>query len=71
MAEYLRLYSCLFQTTVQQQQPGVPEVSTLPKQQKNINVRAAIIHVIGDLIQSIGVLIAAYVIKYRVLLNSI
>eukprot|EP00057_Strongylocentrotus_purpuratus_P002271 XP_003724177.1 PREDICTED: zinc transporter 2 [Strongylocentrotus purpuratus] len=30
---------------------------------KNINVRAAFIHVIGDLIQSIGVLIAAGVIK--------
>ena len=32
----------------------------------NINVRAAVAHVIGDLIQSVGVLIAAYVIKYRV-----
>ncbi|XP_053676346.1 uncharacterized protein LOC128726557 [Anopheles nili] len=30
----------------------------------NLNVRAAIIHVIGDFIQSIGVLIAAIVIKY-------
>nr|XP_054750133.1 proton-coupled zinc antiporter SLC30A2-like [Lytechinus pictus] len=30
---------------------------------KNINVRAAFIHVIGDLIQSIGVLIAAGIIK--------
>uniref|UniRef100_A0A1I7WZI7 Zinc transporter 2 n=1 Tax=Heterorhabditis bacteriophora TaxID=37862 RepID=A0A1I7WZI7_HETBA len=29
----------------------------------NVNVRAALIHVIGDLIQSIGVLIAALVIK--------
>jgi len=42
----------------------VPEVSMVSKE-KNINVRAAIIHVFGDLIQSIGVLIAAYVIKYR------
>ncbi|XP_076366420.1 proton-coupled zinc antiporter SLC30A2-like [Tachypleus tridentatus] len=32
---------------------------------QNINVRAAFIHVIGDLIQSIGVLIAAYVIHYK------
>ncbi|PIO64461.1 cation diffusion facilitator family transporter [Teladorsagia circumcincta] len=31
---------------------------------KNVNVRAAFIHVIGDLIQSIGVLIAAVVIKF-------
>ncbi|VDM62695.1 unnamed protein product [Angiostrongylus costaricensis] len=30
---------------------------------KNVNVRAAFIHVIGDLIQSIGVLIASVVIK--------
>ncbi|CAI5444405.1 unnamed protein product [Caenorhabditis angaria] len=31
---------------------------------KNVNVRAALIHVIGDLVQSIGVLIAAIVIKF-------
>ena len=29
---------------------------------ENINVRAAFIHVIGDLIQSIGVVIAGYII---------
>ena len=33
---------------------------------RNINVRAAFIHTIGDLIQSLGVLLAAYIIKYRV-----
>lgn len=33
---------------------------------RNMNVRAALIHVIGDLVQSIGVLIAAIVIKYVV-----
>lgn len=31
----------------------------------NINVRAAFIHVIGDFIQSLGVLVAAFVIYYR------
>ncbi|KHJ75868.1 metal tolerance protein 1 domain protein, partial [Oesophagostomum dentatum] len=31
---------------------------------KNVNIRAAFIHVIGDLIQSIGVLIASLVIKF-------
>ncbi len=36
------------------------------KEKRNINVKAALIHVIGDLIQSIGVLIAAYIIKYKV-----
>ncbi|XP_014262598.1 zinc transporter 2-like isoform X2 [Cimex lectularius] len=37
----------------------------LKKNKKNINVRAAFIHVLGDLIQSVGVLIAAIVIYYR------
>ncbi|MPC27862.1 Zinc transporter 2 [Portunus trituberculatus] len=50
-----------------QQQPS----STSPDQPQgssgnatNINVRAAFIHVLGDLIQSIGVLIAAYIIRF-------
>lgn len=33
---------------------------------KNINIQAAVIHVIGDFIQSIGVFISAIVIKYYV-----
>lgn len=36
---------------------------------RNINVRAAFIHTIGDLIQSLGVLLAAYIIKFRVSAN--
>lgn len=32
----------------------------------NINVQAAFIHVIGDLIQSIGVVIAGYIIWFKV-----
>ena len=36
----------------------------------NINVRAAFIHVLGDLIQSIGVLIAAFIIKFKVSCSS-
>lgn len=35
----------------------------------NINVRAAFIHVIGDFIQSLGVLIAAFIIYYKVRRN--
>ncbi|CAF1688768.1 unnamed protein product, partial [Didymodactylos carnosus] len=31
----------------------------------DINVRAAIIHVIGDFAQSVGVLVAAIVIKFK------
>ena len=33
---------------------------------ENINVRAAFIHVIGDFVQSLGVLVAAIVIYYKV-----
>lgn len=36
------------------------------KQKENINVRAAYIHVIGDFIQSFGVLVAAIIIYFRV-----
>lgn len=37
------------------------------KKEKNINVRAAFIHVLGDLVQSLGVLIAAIIIWFKVL----
>ena len=40
-------------------------------QKENINVRAAFIHVIGDLVQSIGVFVAALIIYIRVSQNSI
>jgi zinc transporter 2 len=39
------------------------EVSSINRQ-RNINVRAAFVHVIGDLVQSVGVMIAALVIKF-------
>ncbi len=35
------------------------------KSKKNINVRAALIHVFGDFIQNVGVLIAAIVIYFK------
>jgi Co/Zn/Cd efflux system component len=41
-----------------------PKVAS--KQSKNINVQAAIIHVIGDFVQSVGVLVAAILIKIKV-----
>ncbi|VDM32886.1 unnamed protein product [Hydatigera taeniaeformis] len=37
--------------------------------EENINVRAAFIHVIGDLLQSLGVMIAAFVIYFRDAMN--
>jgi len=36
---------------------------------ENVNIRAAMIHVIGDLIQSIGVLIASIVIYFYPSMN--
>jgi zinc transporter 2 len=39
--------------------------------QNNINVRAAVIHVLGDLIQSIGVLVSAFIIKFYVSLSQV
>uniref|UniRef100_A0A0N4ZLB0 Zinc transporter 2 n=1 Tax=Parastrongyloides trichosuri TaxID=131310 RepID=A0A0N4ZLB0_PARTI len=45
---------------------GVPDNHhSHEKPRQNINIRAALIHVIGDLIQSIGVLIAALLILYN------
>ena len=34
--------------------------------QKNINVRAAFIHVVGDIIQSLGVFVSSLIIKLKV-----
>lgn len=39
---------------------------SLSHDRKNINVRAAFIHVIGDFIQSVGVFIAALIIYFKV-----
>lgn len=36
---------------------------------RNINVRAAFIHVLGDFIQSVGVFVAALVIYFKVFSN--
>jgi len=33
---------------------------------RNINIRAAVIHVVGDLVQSVGVFISSIVIKFYV-----
>ncbi|CAF0804539.1 unnamed protein product [Didymodactylos carnosus] len=43
-----------------------PEKKRLRRPTHDINVRAAIIHVIGDFAQSVGVLVAAIVIKFKV-----
>ncbi|XP_064456476.1 proton-coupled zinc antiporter SLC30A2-like [Ornithodoros turicata] len=44
---------------------GAVPVAPVAKQRQNINVQAAIIHVIGDLLQSVGVFIAALVIYHK------
>jgi zinc transporter 2 len=45
------------------------EISKQSTSTKNINVQAAMIHVIGDFVQSIGVLLAAILIKIKVCQN--
>jgi Co/Zn/Cd efflux system component len=45
------------------------QVSRAVRPTKNINLRAAIIHVIGDFVQSVGVLCAAILIKFKVYLK--
>ncbi|XP_022311490.2 proton-coupled zinc antiporter SLC30A2-like [Crassostrea virginica] len=42
-----------------------PLVQVKDKHRENINVKAAFIHVVGDLIQSVGVLIAAFIIYFK------
>jgi zinc transporter 2 len=37
----------------------------------NINVRAAFIHVLGDLVQSLGVVVGSLIIKFKVSLTKI
>lgn len=44
-------------------------IEDLPHDRKNINVRAAFIHVIGDFIQSVGVFVAALAIYFKVYLS--
>lgn len=41
------------------------QVKDTHRERENINVKAAFIHVVGDLIQSIGVLIAAFIIYFK------
>lgn len=43
----------------------IDEEKDLSRDKKNINVRAAFIHVLGDFIQSIGVFVAALVIYFK------
>ncbi|XP_034243368.1 zinc transporter 2-like [Thrips palmi] len=58
--------SCQHRTNnrIQENSSAALETDVLSKH-SNINVRAAVIHVLGDLIQSIGVFIAAIVIKFN------
>lgn len=42
-----------------------PEKAKRAQEEKNMNVRAAIIHIAGDMVQSIGVISAAVIIKLK------
>ncbi|XP_046339384.1 zinc transporter 2-like isoform X1 [Haliotis rufescens] len=41
------------------------ETQESKKKDSNINVRAAFVHVVGDLLQSVGVLIAAFIVYFK------
>jgi Co/Zn/Cd efflux system component len=43
-----------------------PDVQVKDGHRDNISVKVAFIHVVGDLIQSIGVLVAAFIIYFKV-----
>ena len=47
------------------EEPKVEEVESVDSDDDNINVRAAIVHMIGDMIQSLGVIIAAVIIYIK------
>lgn len=41
------------------------KVDLMGNNEKNLNIRAAIIHILGDMVQSVGVIAAAVIIKVR------
>lgn len=43
-----------------------PSSFVIEEEEENVNVRAAFIHVLGDLLQSAGVFIAALIIWFKV-----
>lgn len=43
-----------------------PESGQQQRQHGSLAVRAAFIHALGDLFQSVGVLIAAYIVRFKV-----
>ena len=44
---------------------SVVEVQSVRSEDENINIRAAIVHMVGDMIQSLGVIIAAVIIYVK------
>jgi len=45
--------------------PVTIEVASVRPEEENLNVRAAIVHMVGDMVQSIGVIIAAVIIYIK------
>ncbi|XP_046573373.1 zinc transporter 2-like [Haliotis rubra] len=63
-SEYQPLHQVLDDTTELDEHEDIQEFHELNHRHKNINVRAAFIHVVGDIIQSLGVFVAALIIKF-------
>ena len=43
----------------------ISHASVKSSQSQNLNIRSAVVHAVGDLIQSVGVIVAAIVIVYK------
>lgn len=56
-------------TYVSSEDDGHPQDHSHNFSSKNINIQAAVIHVIGDFVQSIGVFTSAVIIKFYVCLR--
>ncbi|XP_067687350.1 proton-coupled zinc antiporter SLC30A2-like [Haliotis asinina] len=63
-SEYQPLHQILDDTTELDEHEDNQEFHEFSHRHKNINVRAAFIHVVGDIIQSLGVFVAALIIKF-------
>ncbi|XP_046329567.2 zinc transporter 2-like [Haliotis rufescens] len=63
-SEYQPLHQVLDESTEVDEHEDSHEFHETNHRHKNINVRAAFIHVVGDIIQSLGVFVAALIIKF-------
>lgn len=61
-----RLCLCFCRMGLTLHQSGHGHSHDTSQQQENPSVRAAFIHVVGDFLQSLGILVAAYILYFKV-----